>query len=102
VVGGNLAVVTTSARRAAVGATLATVTAAAVFSGGPASADVINGWSNPSDVNPLHFLALILFIPLGLAIVISALVLLPGVLRGEGLIPTRSHSSDVEEQQRGH
>jgi len=92
--------VTTLARRAAVvGATLATVAAATI---GSASADEISGWSNPSHVNPLHFLALILFIPLGLFIVISLIVLLPGLLRGEGLLPKVSHNPDPVEQRRGH
>lgn len=99
-VGGNLGLVTTFARRAAVlGATLATITAATV---GSASADEISGWSNDPHVNPLHFLALILFIPLGLFIVISLVVLLPGLLRGEGLLPKPPHSPDPVEQQRGH
>lgn len=78
-------VTNTFARRAlTLGAAVAAVTAAVA---GPAAADVPSGWSNPSNVNPLHFLALILFIPVGLALVISFLVLLPGVLRGEGLLP---------------
>ena len=75
----------TFARRAlTLGASVAAVTAAVA---GPAAADVPSGWSNPSDVNPLHMLALILFIPVGIALVIAFLVLLPGVLRGEGLLP---------------
>lgn len=98
--GGTLNPVTSFARRAAVvGATLATVTAATV---GSANAAEIAGWGNDPHVNPLHFLALILFIPVGLFLVISLVVLLPGVLRGEGLIPKRARSGDPVEQQRGH
>lgn len=54
---------------------------------GPASADVPQGWE-PTHMTPLDLLTFILFIPLGVAIVISLLVLLPGVMRGERLIPT--------------
>jgi hypothetical protein len=79
--------VTTLARRAAtLGATLAAVTAATI---GAASADVPTGFSQPSHVPPMHWLLVLLIIPLGAAIVISFVVLLPGMLRGEGLIPRR-------------
>ena len=91
----------TFARRAlTLGASVAAVTAAVA---GPAAADVPSGWSNPSDVNPLHMLALILFIPVGIALVIAFLVLLPGVLRGEGLLP-KAHkpSSQPPVQRAGH
>lgn len=99
-VGGSLGLVTTFARRAAVvGATLATVTAATV---GTASANEISGWSNPSHVNPVHFLVIILFIPVALFLLISLVILLPGILRGEGLLPKPPHSADPIEQQRGH
>ena len=87
-------------RALTLGAALAAVTAAVA---GPAAADVPEGWSNPSHVNPLHFLALILFIPVGIALVISFVVLLPGVLRGEGLLP-RAHkpSSQPPVDRTGH
>jgi hypothetical protein len=94
-------VTNTFARRAVtLGAAVAAVTAAVA---GPASADVPSGWSNPSHVNPMHFLTLVLFIPVVAALIISFVVLLPGVLRGEGLIP-RSHkpSSQPPVQRPGH
>ena len=82
------------------GAAVAAVTAAVA---GPASAAVPSGWSNPSDVNPLHLLSLILFIPVGAAVVISFLVLLPGVLRGEGLLPkAHAPSSESPVERSGH
>lgn len=88
------------ARRAlTLGAALAAVTAAVA---GPAAADVPNGWSNPSHVNPLHFFALILFIPVGLGLVIAFLVLLPGVLRGEGLLPKAHQPSNEPPAERAH
>jgi hypothetical protein len=82
------------------GVAVAAVTAAVA---GPASAAVPDGWSNPSDVNPLHMLALLLFIPVGAAVVISLVVLLPGVLRGEGLLP-KAHkpSSQPPVERTGH
>lgn len=91
----------TLARRVlTLGAAVAAVTAAVA---GPASADVPSGWSNPSDVNPLHMLSLILFIPVALALVISFLVLLPGVLRGEGLLPkAHAPSSESPVERSGH
>jgi hypothetical protein len=89
------------ARRAlTLGAAVAAVTAAVV---GPAAADTPEGWSNPSHVNPLHFLTIIVFIPVVAALVISLLVLLPGVVRGEGLLP-RAHkpSSQPPVERSGH
>lgn len=49
----------------------------------PASANVPEGWSDPDSVDPLHFLALTIGIPLALAIVIILLVIAPGLARGE-------------------
>jgi len=92
--------VSTFARRAViVGATAAAVTTALTGSASAAGAD---GWSNPSSVSPISWLLVLLIVPVGLALVISFLVLLPGILRGEGLVPRRAHTHDVEEQQRGH
>lgn len=96
----GLRIVSTFVRRAAtVGAIAAAVTAALV---GPASAAGAEGWSNPSSVSAIDFLLVLLIVPVGLALVISLLVLLPGVLRGEGLVPRRARTGDVEEHQRGH
>jgi hypothetical protein len=67
----------------------------------PAMADVPNGWSDPAHVAPLHFLAIVLFIPLGLAFVIGGFVMLPGVLKGEGLLP-KPHPKSDEPEAPGH
>ena len=90
----------TFARRAAVvGAIAASVTVAMT---GAASAAVPDGWSNPSHVSAISWLIVLLIIPVGAALVISFLVLLPGILRGEGLVPRAARSNDPEEQRRGH
>lgn len=65
-------------RVAVAGAALGLLTVAA-----PASANVPEGWSDPDSVDPLHFLALVLGIPLALAIVIILAVITPGLIRGE-------------------
>jgi hypothetical protein len=64
----------------------ASLTAFALMSA-PALADVPNGWSQPPHVSPIHFLAIIVLIPAGIAFVIGGFVMLPGVLKGEGLAP---------------
>lgn len=91
---GNLALVSTQTNARAVGrraaavvaSTVAAVAASAVVTG-PASADVPQGWEQAPHMSGLDLLVFILFIPLAVGIVISLLTLLPGVLRGEGLIP---------------
>jgi hypothetical protein len=52
---------------------------------GPALADVPQGWAPETHMSWGHLLLLILVIPVGLALVISLLVALPGLLRGEGV-----------------
>jgi hypothetical protein len=59
--------------------------AATVVLTGPALADVPAGWSDPDPMSWGHLLLLILVIPVGLAIVISLLAALPGLVKGEGL-----------------
>jgi hypothetical protein len=61
---------------------------------GPASADVPDGWSNPSSVSPLHFLLLFLGIPALITLAISAFVYLPGVVRGESVAPAGARTDD--------
>ena len=69
---------------------------------GAANADVPTGFAHDPHVTPIKWLLVLLIIPLGAAIVISLLVLLPGILRGEGLLPKAAHSTEPAEQQRGH
>jgi hypothetical protein len=49
----------------------------------PAGAEVPDGWSNPSDVNPVEAVLVFVGIPLLLFAVITLLVLLPSLIRGE-------------------
>ena len=53
----------------------------------PAMADVPVGWANDPHVSPLKFLIVLVLIPIALALVIGGLVLMPGILKGEGLFP---------------
>jgi len=88
-------------RAAAVAAATTAVVASSVVVAGPASAGVPDGWPVSDKMNALHLLTLILFIPVVLAIVIALLVLLPGILRGEGLLP-RTHQAGEEPQAPTH
>lgn len=54
---------------------------------GPASADVPEGWSNPEAVDPWHAVLLLAGIPLLLFVVITALVVVPGIVKGERFTP---------------
>lgn len=72
-------------RRAARVAGLLTTVSAVLLVAGPASADVPQGWSDPARMSWLHLLMLILVIPVVMAIVISFLTILPGLVKGEGL-----------------
>lgn len=70
-------------RRAAV--TVGSFAAATVVLTGPALADVPVGWSHPDPMSWGHLLVVILAIPVGLALVISLLVMLPGMVKGDGV-----------------
>ncbi|WP_028659633.1 hypothetical protein [Nocardioides insulae] len=50
----------------------------------PASADVPEGWSNPDEMSWLALLGIVLGLPILIALVISAIVMVPSLLRGEG------------------
>jgi len=54
---------------------------------GPASAEVPEGWSNPEPVSPLQAVLVLVGIPLLLMVVISLLVYLPALVRGERVAP---------------
>jgi hypothetical protein len=73
----------TLVRRAAV--TVGSFAAASVVLTGPALADVPEGWAPDTHVSSAHLLLFILVIPVGLALVISLLVVLPGLVKGEGV-----------------
>lgn len=71
-------------RRAARSAVLLAVPAV-VLAATPAHATFIpEGWAEPTTVDPLHLAFLILFAPIGLALVIALLTLAPSLARGRG------------------
>lgn len=65
-----------------------------VAAGGPAGADVPEGWSNPSDVDPVEAVLLLVGVPLLLFLVITALVVIPGVIKGERFTPGGQATED--------
>jgi hypothetical protein len=74
---------TLARRTTVVLAAAATVVAVA----GPANADVPEGWSDPDKVSVLHALLVLGGIPLLLFVVISLLVYIPSLIRGEHVRP---------------
>ncbi|MFE6510917.1 hypothetical protein ACFVDI_26150 [Nocardioides sp. NPDC057767] len=76
------------------GASASAAVVASVAAAGPASAEVPNGWPVAEEMTASGLLLLILLIPVILTVVISLVVLLPGVLRGEGLLPKPHKPSD--------
>ena len=58
-----------------------------LVAGGTAGDDVPEGWSNPSDVDPVEAVLLLVGVPLLLFLVITALVVIPGVIKGERFTP---------------
>jgi hypothetical protein len=72
----------TLVRRSAV--TAGSFTVATVALVGPAAADVPAGWAE-TDISWGHLLVVILAIPVGLALVISLLAALPGLVKGQGI-----------------
>lgn len=76
------------------GAAATAAVVASVATAGPASAEVPNGWPVADDMTASGLLLLILLIPVILMVVISLVVLLPGILRGEGLLPKPHKGQD--------
>jgi hypothetical protein len=54
---------------------------------GPAGADVPEGWSNPAPVDPWHAVLVLVGIPLLIFVVITLLVVVPGIVKGERFTP---------------
>lgn len=54
----------------------------------PAHAEVPEGWSDPEEVSLLQLLTVVLGLPAVLFVVITAMVLLPALARGEKLLPS--------------
>ncbi len=88
---------TTPARGLARGASRAGAAAvlfATVLSGGAAHAKVPEGWSDPDAVSWLTILWMLIGIPLGLALLITFLVYVPALIRGERLAPGEPQLED--------
>jgi hypothetical protein len=62
--------------------------------GGPAGADVPEGWANHYSVDPWHAVLVLVGIPLGLFLVITALVVIPGIAKGERFTPGGQATAD--------
>ena len=75
------------ARRARRTSVLLVAGALVLAAGGPAGADVPEGWSNPSEVDPVEAVLLLVGVPLLLFLVITAIVVIPGVFKGERFTP---------------
>ncbi|HET6626739.1 MAG TPA: hypothetical protein VFG63_10135 [Nocardioidaceae bacterium] len=62
----------------------------------PAFADTPEKWADPEPVSTLHVLVVLLFIPLGLFLLISLLVFVPSMARGERYTPGRAWHNENE------
>jgi hypothetical protein len=87
------------ARRSAVA--LGTGLALVAVTVAPAAADVPEGWSDPAEMSWLHLLALVAGIPTLMGVVITAVVLIPSLVRGEGLPTGKTHDDWVGGPQQG-
>jgi hypothetical protein len=65
-----------------------------VAAGGPAGAEVPEGWSNPDPVDPWHAALLLAGVPLLLFVVITAIVVIPGIAKGERFTPGGQATAD--------
>jgi hypothetical protein len=61
---------------------------------GPAGAEVPEGWSNPEAVDPWHAALVLAGIPLLLFVVITAIVVIPGIVKGERFTPGGQATAD--------
>ena len=83
------------ARRARRTVVLLLGVALVVAVGGPASADVPEGWGDGVEaVDPWHALLVLAGIPILLFLVITALVVIPGVIKGERFTPGGQATED--------
>jgi len=87
-------VTTKLARRARRSSALLVAGALVLAAGAPAGADVPEGWSNPSDVDPVEAVLLLVGVPLLLFLVITAIVVIPGIVKGERFTPGGQATQD--------
>ena len=74
---------------------LALVVAGTVLAvSGPAGADVPEGWSDPEPVDPWHAVLVLAGIPLLIFLVITLLVVVPGIVKGERFTPGGQATED--------
>ncbi|GAB2881890.1 hypothetical protein [Nocardioides pacificus] len=78
---------TSAPRRAARAVVVTAATTGLLLTATPALADVPVGWSEPDEVNTLDALVVIVGAPLLLALLITFLVLLPSLARGNKSAP---------------
>ena len=62
----------------------------------PAAADTPKGWEEAPDVSPLGYLLVLVIIPVGLAVVLTLLTVLPSLARDRGYEPGQSWRGDSE------
>jgi hypothetical protein len=62
----------------------------------PAAADPPKAWENQPDVSALDFLLVILLIPLGIALVLTLLTVLPSMAKDRGYEPGQSWRNESE------
>lgn len=70
------------------------VTGGLVLAGGPAVADVPEGWSDPAAVDPVEAILLLVVVPLLIVLVVTLLVVVPGVVKGERFTPGGQATED--------
>jgi hypothetical protein len=67
---------------------------ALVLAGAPAGADVPEGWAPPTEVDPVEAVLLFVGVPLVMFLVITALVVIPGIVKGERFTPGGQATED--------
>ncbi|WP_148615889.1 hypothetical protein [Nocardioides rubriscoriae] len=88
-------VIKATVRRAAIlGIASAALLGSSTLLAGPASAEVPVGWGPQEPVDKLYVLGVLVGIPLGLAVLIAALVYLPSLARGERVAPGATAPED--------
>jgi hypothetical protein len=88
------AVTTKLARRARRTSVALLAGALVVAAAAPAGADVPEGWSDPAGVDPVEAVLLLVGVPLLIFLVITALVVIPGLIKGERFTPGGQATED--------